>query len=129
MALNPNCPACRDPTGHFCADKLRYNATAFACSAGSTFCVGADYSPTLLRSDNTHLHCPTTCVQCPGWTDGASIMWTTVRAARTEPHLIWSMQTHIRCMPLEPTSRRAVSGVASVDDAVASPAVSRSPFA
>ena len=29
---NQNCPSCRDAVGHFCADKVQINATAFACS-------------------------------------------------------------------------------------------------
>ena len=87
MALNPNCPACRDPVGHFCSEKVRYNATAFACRAADTLCVGPDYSPVLLRADGAHLSCPTTCIQCPGYTDGATMMWTTVRSplARRSP--------------------------------------------
>ncbi|KAL1500034.1 hypothetical protein AB1Y20_012711 [Prymnesium parvum] len=77
--FNPNCPTCRDDVGHFCDEQIKLNATAYACRAGGYItCVGLKYSPELISSDPASLQCPSTCVQCPGWQDGAQTMWLTV---------------------------------------------------
>ena len=66
-AFQPNCGACRDATGHFCAESARLNSTHVACQASRELCVGSDYSPALIAptADAASLVCPSTCLQCP----------------------------------------------------------------
>ena len=76
-AFQPNCIACRDDIGHFCSDVAALNSTHFACRATEhhDICVGGDYTPQLISADRQSLHCPKTCVQCPGWEGHADAMW------------------------------------------------------
>ena len=81
-AFQPNCPNCRDSSGHFCDHVARLNASFFACqtSDGSEMCVGAAYdgsmyAPELVARSADELHCPSTCKECPGWEGHADVMW------------------------------------------------------
>ena len=79
-AFQPNCEACRDPLGHFCADVAVVNASFAVCRAsgsegGHGLCVGGDYSPALHGASAAQLACPETCRECPGWESHAETMW------------------------------------------------------
>ena len=90
-AFQPNCPLCRDRTGHFCSDVVTVNSSYAACRAsdGGQLCVGKDYSPLLHAASASALHCPDTCRTCPGWEGHADVMWLIVLiSSLTSPVLV-----------------------------------------
>ncbi|KAL1511879.1 hypothetical protein AB1Y20_005161 [Prymnesium parvum] len=76
--FNANCPSCRNEWGHFCDKQVKLNASAFACHAGGSLCLGGRYGEGLLSHNASELVCPSNCVQCPGYDDSAQVMWITV---------------------------------------------------
>lgn len=98
-AFQPNCPECRDPTGHFCWLPRALNESVAVCATGhskfDTACIGDGYGSELhhrLGSGEGMFHglnCPSTCVQCPGWEGHADLMWLIVLLSSvTSPVLV-----------------------------------------
>lgn len=111
MAFNPNCPSCRDPTGHFCDTAMRLNATALGCAAAGTPCIGGDYGTALVGSESAPPVCPRTCVQCPGYTDAVEIMWSTVLLASiASPVMVQLSLPFLRSVDSKPPSATKAGG-------------------
>lgn len=116
-AFNPNCKECRDSHGHFCDTHV-----GDACQSQTpTTCVGEAF----FNMTQTMQSCPSTCVECPGWTgslEQAKILWQIVfYTSLSSPILVWLFLPFLRGDACTVCGTTCCAAAAGLDDTEAQP--------
>lgn len=99
--LNPNCPACRDEYGHFCADALAARNRSGASAALGGLGCGTQHGSCPLPDGlgGWGGACPATCRGCPGWSipGGGRTLWLALLCfSLSGPLLVWATLPFLR---------------------------------